>query len=68
MVLGGGAVHLGLLRIITFKTLAITHRCLELVLLFLPLLKDFFIEKLPDKQTNLTKQFTSLIKVCYLYY
>ncbi len=46
MILGVGAVQTGLLRIITFKTLAITHRCLELVLFFLPLLKEFFKQKL----------------------
>lgn len=63
MILGVGAVESGLLRIITFKTLAITHRCLEMVLYFLPLLRDFFKEKLPDKQNNLNKQFASLIKV-----
>lgn len=46
MILGVGAVQAGLLRIITFKTLAITHRCLELVLFFLPLIKEFYKQKL----------------------
>lgn len=63
MILGVGAIQSGLLRVITFKTLAITHRCLELVLFFLPMLKNFFNDKLPEKQANLNKQFTSLDKV-----
>ena len=43
---------------------AITYRCLELVLFFVPLLRDFFIDKLEEKATNISKQFTQLIKVC----
>jgi multidrug transporter EmrE-like cation transporter len=63
MILGVGAIQLGILKIITFKTLAITFRCLELVLIFLPLVKEFFKEKLPEKHSNLEKQFTNLIQV-----
>ena len=63
MILGVGAIQLGILKIITFKTLAITFRCLELVLIFLPLVKEFFKEKLPEKHPNLEKQFTNLIQV-----
>ncbi len=46
MILGVGAVQVGILRIITFKTLAITLRCLELILYFLPLLREFYKQKL----------------------
>lgn len=66
MILGVGAIQQGLLRVITFKTLAITHRCLELVLNFLPMLKEFFSARLVEKQTNVTKQFNSLIEVFIL--
>lgn len=62
MILGVGAVQTGVLRVITFKTLAITYRCLELVLYFLPLLKEFYKEKLGEKQSNSDKQFNQLIK------
>lgn len=62
MILGVGAVQIGLLRIITFKTLAITLRCLELVLFFLPMLKEFYKKKLGEKQTNSDKQFNQLMK------
>jgi vacuolar protein sorting-associated protein 54 len=62
MILGVGAIQSGLLRVITFKTLAITYRCLEMVSFFLPSLKEFFDEKLPEKKNNLSKQFNQLIK------
>ena len=61
MILGVGAIELGILRIITFKTLAITYRCLELVLFFLPMTRDFFKERLVEKQTNAEKQFLKLM-------
>ena len=53
MILGVGAVQTGVLRVITFKTLAITYRCLELVLYFLPLLKEFYKEKLGKYSSTL---------------
>jgi vacuolar protein sorting-associated protein 54 len=63
MILGAGAVEQKVLKIITFKTLALTYRCLETLLVFLPLVKEFFKDKIPkDKQINLEKQFTQLIK------
>lgn len=62
MILGGGAVQFNILKIITFKTLAITYRCLELTLYFLPMLKDFYKQKLGDRQTNSDKQINQLLK------
>ena len=63
MILGVGAIQLGVLKIITFKTLAITFRCLELVLNFLPLVREFFKQKISEKQLNIEKQFGNLIQV-----
>jgi hypothetical protein len=63
MILGCEVVRMGLLKIITLKTLAIMHRCIELVLYFLPMVKNFFQEKLGEKQTNASKQFNQLTKV-----
>lgn len=62
LILNVEAIKSGSLKKITFKTLAITYRCLELVLFFIPLLRDFFIDKLEEKATNISKQFTQLIK------
>ena len=46
--------------------IAITHRCLELVLHFMPLLKEFYNKKLIEKQINSDKQFSLLIKVNFI--
>ena len=46
MILGAAAVEKRTLKIITFKTLALTYRCLEAVLEFVPLVRDFFRQKL----------------------
>lgn len=62
MILGVGAIEQNILRIITFKTLAITYRSLEFVLYFLPMSRDFFKEKLgAERQSNVEKQFGKLI-------
>jgi vacuolar protein sorting-associated protein 54 len=61
MILGVGAIETGILRVITFKTLAITYRCLELLVFLLPISKEFFRERLNEKQANLEKQFSKLI-------
>jgi vacuolar protein sorting-associated protein 54 len=63
MILGAGAVDQKVLKLITFKTLALTYRSLELILVFLPILKDFFRDRISqDKHTTLEKQFNQLIK------
>lgn len=61
MILGAGAIESGLLKIITFKTLALTYRSLETVLKFIPLTKDFFVNKIVDKKANIERQFNNLI-------
>ena len=63
MILGVGAVEQGILKLITFKTLVITYRSIELVLKFLPILKEFFKERLNEKQSITEKQFTKIIGV-----
>ncbi len=63
MILGAGAVDQKVLKLITFKTLALTYRSLELILVLLPVLKDFFRDRIPqDKQPNLEKLFNQLTK------
>ncbi|CAF0926719.1 unnamed protein product [Brachionus calyciflorus] len=61
MILGVGAIEMGLLKIITFKTLALTLRSLELVLQFLPMTKDYFLSKISDKKANAERQFNKII-------
>ncbi len=66
MILGVGAVQVGILRIITFKTLAITLRCLELILYLLPLLREFYKQKLGNfriKILILSKKNTNRIRI-----
>lgn len=61
MILGAGAIDLGLLKIITLKHLAFTLRSLEMVFQFLPLTKEYFLTKITDKKINVERQFTKII-------
>jgi vacuolar protein sorting-associated protein 54 len=65
MILGVGAVQTGVLRVITFKTIAITYRSLELILIFIELTKEFFNNRLAttNKSNSSNKQLDQITKV-----
>ena len=45
--------------------LALTSRCLQLVALYIPIVKDFFTQRLPPKQQVLLKNFDKIYKVSF---
>lgn len=61
MILGVGAIDTGLLKVITFKTLALTFRSLDTVLKFIPFIRDYFLNKIVDKKSNVEREFSKLI-------
>jgi len=65
LILGAGATVSGNLKKITLKTLAITYRCLEFISVFIPIAKEFFLEKLEDKKANVERQFDQIAKVFF---
>jgi vacuolar protein sorting-associated protein 54 len=67
LILGAGATVSGNLKKITLKTLAITYRCLEFISVFIPIAKEFFVEKLEDKKANVERQFDQIAKVCFYF-
>nr|XP_054758347.1 vacuolar protein sorting-associated protein 54-like [Lytechinus pictus] len=62
LILGAGALQLVGLKTITTKNLALTSRCLQLVALYIPIVKDFFTERISVKQQNLLKSFDKILK------
>ncbi|XP_038072831.1 vacuolar protein sorting-associated protein 54-like [Patiria miniata] len=62
LILGAGALQVVGLKTITTKNLALTSRCLQLVILFIPVVKDFFSQKLPSKMQGLLKNLDKILK------
>jgi vacuolar protein sorting-associated protein 54 len=62
LILGAGALHLVGLKNINTKNLGLASRCLQLVVHFLPLLRQHFEERLNGKQLNMLKHFDHLLK------
>ncbi|GBM51076.1 Vacuolar protein sorting-associated protein 54 [Araneus ventricosus] len=63
LVLGAGALQLVGLKTITTKHLALTSRCLHLIVYFIPYVKNHFQSKIPVKQQKLDKQFDQVSKI-----
>ncbi|KAI9564421.1 hypothetical protein GHT06_008160 [Daphnia sinensis] len=57
LVLGAGALPLVGLKTISSRNLALASRSLQLIALFIPLLKDHFQERLAPKQKTMIKHF-----------
>ncbi|KAG8190353.1 hypothetical protein JTE90_022002 [Oedothorax gibbosus] len=62
LVLGAGALKLVGLKTITTKHLALTSRCLQLIVYFIPYIKHHFQSKIPVKQQKLDKQFDQVTR------
>ncbi|XP_071789704.1 vacuolar protein sorting-associated protein 54-like isoform X2 [Asterias amurensis] len=62
LILGAGALQLVGLKTITTKNLALTSRCLQLVIVFIPIVRDFFALKLPAKMQGLLKNMDKILK------
>ena len=63
LVLGAGALPLVGLKTISSRNLALASRSLQLIALFIPLLKTHFEERLAPKQKNMIKHFDQALKV-----
>lgn len=63
LVLGAGALQLVGLKTITTKHLALTSRCLQLIVYFIPYVKNHFQNKIPVKQNMLDKHFDQVTKI-----
>ncbi|GIY05431.1 vacuolar protein sorting-associated protein 54, partial [Caerostris extrusa] len=63
LVLGAGALQLVGLKTITTKHLALTSRCLNLIVYFIPYVKNHFQSKIPVKQQKLDKQFEQVTRI-----
>ena len=63
LVLGAGALPLVGLKTISSRNLALASRSLQLIALFIPLLKAHFEEKLAPKQKTMIKHFDQALKV-----
>ncbi|KFM75864.1 Vacuolar protein sorting-associated protein 54, partial [Stegodyphus mimosarum] len=63
LVLGAGALQVVGLKTITTKHLALTSRCLHLILYFIPYVKNHFQSKIPGKQQILDKNFDQVTKI-----
>ncbi|CAH1791272.1 unnamed protein product [Owenia fusiformis] len=62
LVLGAGALQLVGLKTITTKNLALASRCLQLVVYYLPMVRNHFETRLQGKQQNMMKHFDSILK------
>lgn len=62
LVLGAGAMHSAGLRSITSKNLILSSRCLQLVGLFIPVVREDLVRCLSSKQKHLTKNFDTLLR------
>ncbi|XP_054714166.1 vacuolar protein sorting-associated protein 54-like [Uloborus diversus] len=62
LILGAGALQVIGLKTITTKHLALTSRCLHLIVYFIPYVKNHFQNKIPGKQQLLDKHFDQVVK------
>lgn len=68
LVLGAGALPLVGLKTISSRNLALASRSLQLIALFIPLLKAHFEERLAPKQKTMIKHFDQALKVLIFHY
>ncbi|ESO85430.1 hypothetical protein LOTGIDRAFT_229439 [Lottia gigantea] len=61
LVIGAGALTMVGLKTITTKNLALASRCLQLIVHYIPKVKNHFQEKLPQKNQNMLKYFEQVV-------
>ncbi|XP_061130182.1 vacuolar protein sorting-associated protein 54 isoform X2 [Syngnathus typhle] len=62
LVLGAGALQVVGLKTITTKNLALASRCLQLVVFYIPVIRQHFESKLQPKHLNVLRHFDHIIK------
>ncbi|XP_005105432.1 vacuolar protein sorting-associated protein 54 [Aplysia californica] len=62
LLIGAGARQLVGLKTISTRNLALASRCLQLVVHFIPKVKDHFQQTLPGKSSNMLKNFEKITK------
>ncbi|KAM8842872.1 vacuolar protein sorting-associated protein 54 [Synchiropus picturatus] len=62
LVLGAGALQVVGLKTITTKNLALASRCLQLVVLYIPIIRSHFQSKLQPKQHNVLRHLDHITK------
>lgn len=62
LILGAGALPLVGLKTITTKNLALASRCLQLIVHYIPYVKQHFEQFLPSKQQMLVKNYDQVLK------
>ncbi|XP_055878405.1 vacuolar protein sorting-associated protein 54-like [Biomphalaria glabrata] len=62
LLIGAGARQLVGLKTISTKNLALASRCLQLVVFFIPQVKEHFEQTLPAKNSNMLKNFKKITK------
>lgn len=63
LILGAGALQMSIgLKTISVKTLALSARCLQLVVHVLPAVKKQFLETLPDRGQNQGRHFDTTLR------
>ncbi|CAB1422521.1 unnamed protein product [Pleuronectes platessa] len=62
LVLGAGALQVVGLKTITTKNLALASRCLQLVVLYIPIIRTHFQTKLQPKQFSVLRHFDHITK------
>ncbi|CAL1541636.1 unnamed protein product [Lymnaea stagnalis] len=62
LLIGAGARQLVGLKTISTRNLALASRCLQLVVYFIPQVKDHFQQTLPDKNSSMLKNFKKITK------
>ncbi|XP_062244208.1 vacuolar protein sorting-associated protein 54 isoform X2 [Platichthys flesus] len=62
LVLGAGALQVVGLKTITTKNLALASRCLQLVVLYIPIIRSHFQTKLQPKQFSVLRHFDHITK------
>ncbi|XP_071962445.1 vacuolar protein sorting-associated protein 54-like [Antedon mediterranea] len=62
LVLGAGALQLVGLKTITTKNLGLASRCLQLISFYIPIVKQFFAERLLPRQMTVLRSFDKILK------
>uniref|UniRef100_A0A5F9DBY4 Vacuolar protein sorting-associated protein 54 n=1 Tax=Oryctolagus cuniculus TaxID=9986 RepID=A0A5F9DBY4_RABIT len=62
LVLGAGALQVVGLKTITTKNLALSSRCLQLIVHYIPVIRAHFEARLPPKQSNMLRHFDHITK------
>ncbi|GFO34669.1 vacuolar protein sorting-associated protein 54 [Plakobranchus ocellatus] len=62
LLIGAGARQMVGLKTISTKNLALASRCLQLVVHFIPQVKNHFEKTLPSKNSNMLKNFEKIVK------